>query len=196
MFNLRSRWLTPRAWIYHFYRNYAPFNSIAIFDCQERREESSLDVRFGIWTWLRRGRSNVGRCNERSLLQMCNDKWTRRGRRNGLPLDEEFIRYPSKPVLKSLNANSKSRFRGGGRFSSQVKTWPLCQFNPKFPRKHIFRLITQLPDNPLRLHIRIPGLNKSEEGLTARVSISPGKIRRWQIRLFYQLTWNRKEQDV
>lgn len=98
-------------------------------------------------------------------------KQAQRGRRNGLLLDEEFIRYPSKPVLKSLNASINHDFERGGRFSDQVKTWPLCQFNPKFPRKHIFQLITHTR-HPTHSY---PRPRKSEEGLTARVSISPGK---------------------
>lgn len=66
---------------------------------------------------------------------------------NRIPLVDKFIRDPSKPLLKSLNANINhvvGRRERAAQFAT-LKTWPLCQFNPKFPRKHIFQLITHNP---------------------------------------------------
>lgn len=80
----------------------------------------------------------------------------------------------SKPLLKTArNAGINHAF--GAQFVT-LKTWALCQFNPKFPRKHIFQIITQ------SRHLYrtstctfISRARKSRSGLTARVSISPGK---------------------
>lgn len=77
-------------------------------------------------------------------------------RRSNSIIVDKFVRNPSKPFLKSLNADINHVF-GPAEFAT-LKTWPLCQFNPKFPRKHIFQLITHTRHfyRTSHLHIHIP----------------------------------------